>query len=125
MICLFLRRGERPPTSNSFDFVERLNIDATIITKIEISPGTPICGSGCGLKKQKPRPLPCLSSGRAETAKHRPENFLDALSNFGPAVRRVYSEGQAIGPPENRYRRMSCHSIWLLVTSPTTSTRPP
>src|SRR5215471_19075643 len=99
MICLFLRRGERPPTSNSFDFVERLNIDATIITKIEISPGTPICGLDCGLKKQKPRPLPCLSSGRAETAKRRPENFLDTLSNSGPAVRQ-YSESRATGPPE-------------------------
>lgn len=41
LICLFLRRAERPPSRNSFDFVERLNIDATIVTKIEISPGTP------------------------------------------------------------------------------------
>jgi hypothetical protein len=41
LICLFLRRGERPPSRNSFDFVERLNIDAAIVTKIEISPGTP------------------------------------------------------------------------------------
>ena len=54
----------------------------------------------------KPRPLPCLSSGRAETAKHRPENFLDTLSNSGPAVR-LYSEGRATGPPEDRYRRLS------------------
>jgi hypothetical protein len=37
----FLRRGERPPSCNSFDFVELLNIDAANVTKIEISPGTP------------------------------------------------------------------------------------
>jgi len=30
-----------------------------------------------------------------ETAKQRPENFLDALSNSGPAVR-LYSEGRGI-----------------------------
>jgi hypothetical protein len=41
LICFFLRRGERPPSPNSFDFVDRLNIDADIVTKIEISPGTP------------------------------------------------------------------------------------
>jgi len=46
-------------------------------------------------------PLPCLSSGRAETAQHRPENFLDTLSNSGPAVR-LYGEGRATGPPEYR-----------------------
>jgi hypothetical protein len=44
LICLFLRRGERPPSRSSFDFVERLNIDAAIVTKIEISAGTPILG---------------------------------------------------------------------------------
>jgi hypothetical protein len=65
-----------------------------------------ICGLDCGLKKQKPRPLPCLSSGRAETARRRPENFLGTLSNSGPAVR-LYSEGRATGPPEDRYRRLS------------------
>ena len=32
------------------------------------------------------------------------KNFLDALSNSGPAVRR-YSEGRATGPREDRYRR--------------------
>jgi hypothetical protein len=31
-----------------------------------------------------------------ETAKQRPENFLDALSNSGPAAR-LYSEGRATG----------------------------
>ena len=32
------------------------------------------------------------------------QNFLDDLSNSGPAVRR-YSEGRATGPPEDHYRR--------------------
>ena len=31
------------------------------------------------------------------------KNFLDALSNSGPAVRR-YSEGRATGPLEDRYK---------------------
>jgi len=33
------------------------------------------------------------------------QNFLDDLSNSGPAVR-LYREGRATGPPEDRYRRM-------------------
>ena len=39
-------------------------------------------------------------------AAFRPEkNFLDDLSNSGPAVR-LYREGRATGPPEDRDRRM-------------------
>ena len=33
------------------------------------------------------------------------QNFLDDLSNSGPAVR-LYREGRATGPSEDRYRRM-------------------
>src|SRR5262249_47602023 len=42
---------------------------------------------------------------RKREASHRPENFLDALSIFGPPVRR-YSEGRSTGPPEGHYRRL-------------------
>jgi len=50
---------------------------------------------------------------------------VDDLSNSGPAVR-LYREGRATGPPEDRYRRIekSWRSIWLLFTTPTTTTRP-
>src|SRR6516165_9895491 len=45
-----------------------------------------------------------------ETAQQRPENFLDALSNPGQAVR-LYSEGGANGPRQDPHRRLSCHNI--------------
>src|SRR5215469_2484867 len=54
-------------------------------------------------------PLPSLSSGWAESAKHPLENLLDALSNYGPAVR-LYRErrgGRERSPPEDRYGRLS------------------
>jgi len=69
-----------------------------------------------------------LGQGK-HSSKALKKNFLDDLSNSGPAVR-LYGEGRATGPPKtknkNRYRRKekSCHSIWLLTTFPTTSTLP-
>jgi len=36
---------------------------------------------------------------RTPSTQQRPENFLDGLSNSGPAVR-LYREGRATGPPE-------------------------
>ena len=53
----------------------------------------------------------------------RSKVFLDDVSNSGPAVR-LYREGRATSLPEDHYRRRKCRNIWLLVTSPTTSTRP-
>ena len=48
--------------------------------------------------------------GRVLTGAYRPkarkkQNFLGDLSNSGPAVR-LYREGRATGPPEDRYERM-------------------
>src|SRR5258708_21769 len=60
-----------------------------------------------------------------ESQKPGRNNFLDDLSN---SVRPFdYSEGRATGPPEDRYRRMkkSLRSIWLLFTTPTTTTGRP
>ena len=53
------------------------------------------------LRRRQARPLVSfpIRTHLEETAKQRPEKFLNALSNSGLAVRR-YSEGGATGPIE-------------------------
>src|SRR5215831_11274719 len=52
-----------------------------------------------------PRPVMPYGLVRTPSTQQRPEKISwDDLSNSGPAVR-LYSEGRATGPPEDRYRR--------------------
>jgi hypothetical protein len=41
--------------------------------------------------------------GNANVLSAKKQNFLDGVSNSNPAVR-LYREGRATGPPEDRYR---------------------
>jgi hypothetical protein len=53
------------------------------------------------------------------------KNFLDDLSNSDPSFDYIVKAGQTARPKTTETKeKESCHSIWLLITSPTTSTRP-
>src|SRR6185503_15617777 len=65
-------------------------------------PRSAICKRGRLCSSQRPVRINQLSRS-INSSKARKKTFLDNLSIFGPAVR-LYSEGRAKRPPENRYR---------------------